>query len=50
MNDNLLSWNLHNWLTVFLMFLAGWAVYCAIARVAKSRMGATQQPATPAAQ
>lgn len=26
MNDNLITWNIHNWITVFLMFLAGWAV------------------------
>ena len=26
MNENLITWNIHNWITVFLMFLAGWAI------------------------
>ena len=26
MTDNLITWNIRNWVTVFLMFLAGWAV------------------------
>lgn len=26
MTDNLITWNVRNWVTVFLMFLAGWAV------------------------
>lgn len=26
MTDNLITWNVRNWITVFLMFLAGWAV------------------------
>ena len=26
MTDNLITWNVRNWITVFLMFLAGWAI------------------------
>lgn len=26
MTDNLITWNVRNWITVFLMFLAAWAL------------------------
>ena len=26
MSDNMITWNIRNWITVFLMFLAGWAL------------------------
>lgn len=26
MTDNLITWNIRNWITVFLMFLAAWAL------------------------
>lgn len=37
MTDNLITWNIRNWITVFLMFIAGWAVIALGARVVKSR-------------
>jgi hypothetical protein len=35
MTDNLITWNVRNWITVFLMFLAGWAVLTVGARFVK---------------
>lgn len=41
MQDNLITWSIKNWVTVFLMFLLGWAAISFAARLLKGRMGGT---------
>ena len=43
--ENLITWNMRNWITVFLMFLAGWAVISLGIRVVKGppKSGAATQ-------
>lgn len=39
MNDNLITWSLKNWVTVFLMWLLGWAVISLVARTVRAKRG-----------
>lgn len=45
MTENLLTWSIKNWITVFLMWLLGWAVLSLVGRVVS---GATK-PLPPSA-
>lgn len=35
MSDNLLTWSVKNWVTVFLMWLLAWAILSLLIRVAR---------------
>jgi hypothetical protein len=37
LTDNLITWNIRNWITVFLMFLAGWAVIALGVRLVRGK-------------
>ena len=39
MKETILTWNVHNWITVVLMFLLAWAVLQAVATVVRSKNG-----------
>ena len=38
MQDNLITWNVRNWITVFLMFVSAWAIAALVIRLAKARL------------
>ena len=42
MTDNMLTWNIRNWITVFLMFLLGWFLVMAGARLVVGKIGTGQ--------
>ena len=46
MTDNMLTWNVRNWITVLLMFVFGWAVLTLAGRLALGKLIGSQ----PAAQ
>ena len=46
MTDNMLTWNVRNWITVLLMFLLGWAVLTLAGRLVLGKLIGSQ----PAAQ
>ena len=37
LTDNLITWNIRNWITVFLMFIAGWVVIAAGVRLVRGK-------------
>jgi hypothetical protein len=54
MQDNLLTWSIKNWITVFLMFMLAWAVIALGGRLvigrARNKNGQSQSPAGVAIQ
>ena len=48
MNDNLLTWSVKNWITVFLMFMLAWAIIALGGRVLVGKLGRRSKPANPA--
>lgn len=48
MTDNLITWSVKNWITVFLMWLLGWAVLSFVARVATNKWKMPNAADTPA--
>jgi hypothetical protein len=39
MDENLLTWSVRNWITVFLMVLLGWAILGTVARLVRGKRG-----------
>lgn len=42
MEENILTWNLPNWITVVLMAVVGFAVLAAVAGIVRKRSGTSQ--------